>query len=251
MIYHTAAEKNYYNAFFKRWHSSIKALCPQVTFSLKFVGDTAGTDVIEFCKANEIDLILDNTTPDDLISRYGSMEKGRGYYPMARWNSIPVSDKDVCVTDVDVVMVKNDLHEIKNLLKENQFVSISRDKHPKVNPMMVNYIRSDACAIVRDHACSLMESDEFCWDIDLKVMRYMTQKLKYIYLHRLIKFDSTSGLLPSIKEETCFGYYSAVSIVIDGVAYEGGLEAKKAKYEYADKKDLIRSATNLSLFQKR
>lgn len=247
MIFHTAAEKNYYNAFFKRWHTSIKILCPDVSFSLKFIGDTSDTDVLEYTSNHNIDLILDPTNTDDLVLRYGSMDIGRGYYPMSRWNSIPVvENQDVCVTDVDVIMIRNDVAEIKEHLKENDFVSISRNKQPKINPMMVNYIKHDACQKVKDFALSLMDNKNFRWDIDLEVMSYMQKNLTYLYLHRLMKFDSNAGLVPHIKAETCFGYYSAVSITLEGIHYSGGFDAKKAKYDYADKKGIIKFATSQS-----
>jgi hypothetical protein len=245
MIFHTAAEKNYYNAFFKRWHKSIKTCYPNAVFSLKYVGDIEQTDVLAFCQKNNINLVLDPTTKEDLIAKHGSMDIGRGYYPMSRWNSIPVvKNKDVCVTDVDVIMIKNDVAEIKEYLKENEFVSISRNKNPKINLMMVNYIRYDACQRVKDVAVSLMNNKDFRWDIDLEVMSYMRKNLKYIYLHRLIKFDSSAGLVPKIYPDTSFGYYSAVSIILDGIRYNSGLDAKTAKYEYADRKQIFKFATN-------
>jgi hypothetical protein len=162
---------------------------------------------------------------------------------MARWNSIPSEDEHVCVTDVDVVMVKNDLDEILELLNEFDLVSISRNKQPKINMMMVNYISKDKCQTVSDFAKSLMDSKDFKWDIDLEVMSHIKKKMSYTYLHRLVKFDSSAGLIPKLFTDTSFGYYSAVSVRFDNVEYEGGYDAKKAKYEWADKNDIINFAT--------
>lgn len=246
MIFHTAAEINYYNAFFKRWHQSILRLCPDAKFSLKFVGDIAKTSVINYTTKHNINLILDPTTPDELTKKYGSMEIGKGYYPMARWNSIPVND-DVCVTDVDVVMIKNNLSVINSFLKTYDFVSISRTKINKINPMMINYIKQRRCEEIKDYAMSLMNSSNFRWDIDLEVMDYMKKKLSHTYIHELRKFDQGASLMPSSFQDVSFGYYSSVSVTIDGINYASGFDSKKAKYEWADTNDVFIRASRKSV----
>lgn len=244
MIYHTAAEINYYNTFFKRWHRSITNIHPGAKFSLKFVGDTANTDVVEFSKEHNINLILDPTTPDDLIKKYGSMEIGCGYYPMARWNSLPVDD-DVCVTDIDVVMMKDHYDEVAELLKIHDVVSISRLKQgEKINLMMVNYIKKDICPKVKDIAISLMDHKEFRWDIDLDVMSKIKNNFNITWIHKLKKFDRAARLIPDPRHEAYFGYYSAMPVTLDKVFYEGGLDAKRAKYEWADKHDVFNFSNN-------
>lgn len=249
MIYHTAAEVNYYNAFFKRWHQSILYVHPDAKFSLKFVGDTIDADVIEYTKTHNIDLILDPTTPEDLINKYGSIEAGCGYYPMARWNSIPDSD-DVCVTDVDVVLLNDHLAEITELLNEHDVVSISRLKpNDKVNLMMINYIRKDVCAKVKNVAISLMNDETFRWDIDLDVMFYIKKNLNLIYINKLLKFDRGNDLVPDKQVYSYFGYYSAVPVKIDDIEYPGGIEAKKAKYEWSDKNNIFSFSNNQLSFQ--
>lgn len=249
MIYHTAAEVNYYNAFFKRWHKSIASIHSDAKFSLKFVGDTSETDVIDYTKANNIELILDPTTTNDLIKKYGSMETGRGYYPMARWNSIPTSD-NVCVTDVDVVMVKDHLAEMLDLLTKYDIVSISRLKpKEKVNLMMVNYIKKDCCFKIRNHAMTLMDNKHFRWDIDLDVMGYIKKNCNLTYMHKLTKFDRGKQLQPELGDDSYFGYYSAVSIMIDNNTYPGGMTAKKAKYDWAESNNFLKFSNNQSVSQ--
>lgn len=232
MIFHTAAEKVYYNAFFKMWHRNIDKHVPNAKFSLKFVGDTSSTDVVSFCKDKNIDLILDCTTIDTLIEKYRSLIVARGYYPMARWNSIPIKDEHVCVTDVDVIMLKNDIADMELLFEENDFISVARGR----KRLMVNYIHKDACAAVLEHSKSLMDSDKFRWDLDLDVMSWMLENLRGANLNQLAKFDSTSNRLFNYVPNFCsFGYYSSVGFTYDEVHYPDGFEAKKAKYNWASK----------------
>lgn len=249
MIYHTAAEINYYNAFFKRWHKSIVSIHPDAKFSLKFVGEPGYADVVEYAKANNISLILDPTTHEDLIKKYGSMNNGSGYYPMARWNSIPDND-DVCVTDVDVVMLTNHLDEIIEQLKTYDIVSISRLKSAdKVNLMMINYIKKNACAEIKNIALKLMDHKDFRWDIDLAVMSKAKKAFNLTYTHKLAKFDRQANLEPNPEFNAYFGYYSAIPIVLDDISYAGGLDAKKAKYEWADKNNVFNFSSNQSASQ--
>lgn len=233
MIYHTAAEINYYNAFFMYWYESILKHSPNAKISLKFVGSVPD-NVLEFCQTNNISLIVDDISFEDLVKKYGKPEKAKGYYPMSRWNSIPNVDDHVCVTDIDVVMLRNEEDLILDLFQENEFVSISRDKKVKINPMMVNYLRKDICKIIKEISLSFMDSKDFKWDIDLEVMSFMKKNFTHKLLHKLGKFDVNSNLYPTPELlDMFFMYYSAVSINVDGVEYPGGLEAKKIKYERA------------------
>lgn len=234
MIFHTAAEKNYYNAFFKRWHNSIKKLCKDVKFSLKFVGDTLGTDVVEYCKQNEINLILDPTTWEELLEKHKTEFKASGHYSMARWNSIPVANEHVCVTDVDVIMLKNEMAMIEELLETRDYIALERGKKCR---LMVNFINKNTCETVRNLAITLMDSPDFQWDIDVTISRWMGLNLKNkLFLNKLTKLDSTNNRTAFLaNEETFFGYYSSVSFTKNGITYAGGFPAKKAKYEYAEK----------------
>ncbi len=238
MIFHTAAEKKYYNAFFKMWHRNILKHFPAAKFSLKFVGNTEDTDVIEFCKTNNINLILDPTTWQELLEKHKTEFKASGYYPMARWNSIPVTNEHVCVTDVDVIMLKNEMSLIEELLETRDYIALQRGKKCR---LMVNFINKSTCSTVRNLAIKLMDSPNFQWDLDVTIGNWMELNLtNNLFLNTLTKFDSAFDRTAFLKDdEAFFGYYSSVSFTKNGTTYAGGFEAKSAKYKIAQRRGLI------------
>ena len=131
MIFHTAAEKIYYNAFFKNWHTSIKKIYPTAKFSLRFVGSTTDTDVIEYCNTHHIMLDLDPTTYQEIVDKFKVTGKCvNGYYAMSRWISIPIQNKPVFVTDVDLIATNKLIFSIDNSLNEKSWFTISKRKAP-------------------------------------------------------------------------------------------------------------------------
>ena len=230
MIFHTAAEKIYYNAFFKNWHTSIKKIYPTAKFSLRFVGSTTDTDVIEYCNTHHIMLDLDPTTYQEIVDKFKvTGNHANGYYAMSRWISIPILDESVFVTDVDVIATNTPTFSIDNSLKKKPWLTVSKRKAPdRTLKLMAICLRKDLCERVRDRAVSLLKDSPLIWSLDLQIQKYLTDNFEYN------DYVLLGEVTRSTKDTNSpFGYASSSPVAINGVGYAGGIDSKIARYKLA------------------
>jgi hypothetical protein len=181
MIFHTAAEKIYYNAFFKNWHNSIKKIYPAAKFSLRFVGPTTDTDVIAYCNSHHILLSLDPITFQEISDKFNvTGNHVNGYYAMSRWISIPIQDDNVFITDVDIVAVSAPSFDIDGSLMNKPWFTVSKLKSSgNTLKLMAICLRKDICDPIRYVALALLENSPLVWSLDLHVRDYLMEKIEY------------------------------------------------------------------------
>lgn len=223
MIYHTAADKIYFDAFFKRWHTSIKHFQPTASFSLRFVGEE-DRSVEDYCIENNILLSNENISLSEIEERFKvTTENARGYYALSRWLSIPDGD-DVCVSDVDLVQLNPLDINFGKLLREFPFASIARQKTKHPNMMMCFYISKEMTATVRKKAIDLLDKNILAWDTDISIMTWIHKNYPIYLDFGMFQLDKINNIKPHVK----FGYFSTKT-------HEGDTrekwQIKKYKYE--------------------
>lgn len=131
MIFHTVCDPVYFDRFYKDFYSSIVKNSEDAELSLHYVGKTS-KNFTEFITDSSLHYSTEPTTLEDLKIKYHeTTDIGNllGFYPLARWYSIPIIDKDVCVCDVDILAInKIDSRYLKKLLEEHDVVNITRTK---------------------------------------------------------------------------------------------------------------------------
>ena len=200
MIFHTAAEKVYYNAFFKNWHTSIKKIYPSARFSLRFVGPDDDTDVIEYCQSNDILLDIDPITYNQITDKFNVTGLNtNGYYAMSRWISVPTIDEDVFVTDIDIVAISAPSFDIEKSLNEKPWFTVSRRKaNNRTLKLMAICLRKDICNSVRDKAISLLNSQPLVWSLDLNIRDFLMENFEY---NEYVLLGSINKLsIPEVKK---------------------------------------------------
>lgn len=230
MIFHTAAEKVYYNAFFKNWHTSIKKIYPSARFSLRFVGPTTDTDVIAYCNSHHILLSLDPITYQEIVDKFNVTGKRvNGYYCMSRWTSIPILDESVFVTDVDLIATNKLIFSIDDSLNEKPWFTISKRKAPdRTLKLMAICLHKDLCERVSSKAITLLENSPLIWSLDLQLLKYLTDNFNYTDYVMLGEIDHISK-----STKAPFAYASPMPAVIDGIVCASGLDSKIARYKLA------------------
>ena len=170
MIFHTAADPIYFKAFYNSYANSIKKYFDNPLFSLNFVGlDWQNTSVDYF--------FHDKISFEEIKIKFNVADRSaRGYYCMSRWNSIPVMNQHVCVSDVDVIAINPiDNLLINNLLEKHKVVNLTRLK-PKTGAeggMMIIFLHKDICQEVKDFSKQLLENNPLCWETDVEVRTYL------------------------------------------------------------------------------
>lgn len=229
MIFHTAADSRYFEYFFKNWHETISLRHPNASFSLRFVGKNYD-GVIKYCKSNRISITVDESSLEEIKNRYNidNDEDAKGYYAMSRWISLPADD-DVCVTDIDLLMVKQLSDDIIKSLNEHNFVSVCRQKYDHPNVMMCMIIRKDKVKEIRDFAIRLLDESRLRWDLDTAIATYIEQEYEIAKFFNLFKMDhSVQKNIPVLRKDVIFGYCSAISIMGNNKIMQGA-EAKRFK----------------------
>jgi hypothetical protein len=179
MIFHTTCDELYYFRFYENFWKSIKDLHPEAKFSLNYVG-LKNTEVIDFCKKHQIILSIEETTLSDLKKKFinNSDNDVLGYYPLCRWKSIPLTDENIIVCDVDILAIgKMDIPLINNLLEHYQAVNITRIKpNGSTGGMMLIAISKNYTELVRsmasNHDQSLTNTISIAEDVNVRHFIY-------------------------------------------------------------------------------
>lgn len=157
MIYHTVCDPLYFDRFFFDFYKSIKKYSPDSSVSIHYVG-TINELHKKFCDENNILFSHESTTIEDLREQFKGVDDGNllGYYPLARWFSIPLIDEDVCVCDVDLLAINPiDENLLKELLSKNNCVNITRVKPSgEIGGMMLMCLNKNVLKNVKEFASS-------------------------------------------------------------------------------------------------
>lgn len=225
MIYHTAADKGYFDCFFKRWHQSIKKFQPKANFSLRYIGNEDPA-VLEYCTLNNIKVTFDSIRLDEIIKKYNvSSQDARGYYALSRWTTIP-EDDDVCVTDIDIIQLNPLDMNFDTIFSEYPLATIARKKEKHPNMMMCFFISKNMTSIIRNRALSLINASTLSWHTDTKIMRWIEENYSIYKDFGLFKLNviHPTNVPPHVK----FGYFSSKNITNISVTDE---KLKKIKYD--------------------
>lgn len=231
MIFHTAAEEQYYRFFFKKWHSSIRRFNPTARFSLRFVGSTENCDVIDYCRENDVDLDLDPISFEQIQEKYKCNESdARGYYAISRWVSLPIKDDHVCMTDVDLLQINPTDFDLSDRLDRKQFISFSKQKNTKTNKMMFLGLNKDFVEIVKKKSLEILNNNPLVWDRDTSILAWMILANDFDWEEHT-QLYCLNDLRKPPTGRIKFGYYSSIDFVYNRIKYNQGLEAKAARYE--------------------
>lgn len=232
MIFHTAAESVYYEIFFETWHQTIKQHWPEAKFSLRFVGENH--DAAEaYCHANDIIFSHDSITFEQIKEKHAVDDaQAKGYYAMARWASVPFNEDNVCVTDVDVIALKISAQEKQDLetrLLSTPMIFISRQKGPKINPMMGVFLHKSVCGDVKRRAKDILKNSVLAWNSDVGLIQGLRKDFIFQDDFKIDVIDNSYDL-NKIEGRLWFGYYSSSSVIHEGKSYEY-VESKRMKYQ--------------------
>jgi hypothetical protein len=200
MIFHTAADPIYFKAFYNAYANSIKQYFNSPLFSLNFVGLDQPHLAVDY-------LFHDKISFEEIKIKFNADDRAaHGYYCMSRWNSIPVVNEHVCVSDIDVIAINPiDNLLISNLLEKHKVVNLTRLK-PKTGAeggMMIIFLHKDICQEVKEFSKQLLESNPLCWGTDINVRNYLYNNFD---VKNLIKMKEISKPNNQIIDDPWFIY---------------------------------------------
>ena len=173
MIFHTSADKIYYDSFFKQYKESITKYYDQAKFSFNYVGKH-NVDVpidLDFFTQEMIDY-------DEIKIKYNLHHDRniKGFYCMSRWITIPILQDHVCVSDIDVIAVNDiDKSMLEDLLEKHKVVNLTRIK-PRSGAeggMMIFFLHKDICVQVKKFSLDLLNSCDLTWATDVQVREFL------------------------------------------------------------------------------
>jgi hypothetical protein len=190
MIFHTSADKIYFDNFFTPFVNSIKKYYPTPAISFNFVG----TEQVDIGKNVYYDTIPLSFL--DLKQKYQKDDRDtKGYYALSRWLTIPVLDDHVAVCDIDVLAVNPiDTQLILNLLNTYEVINITRTKpNGEEGGMMIMILRKDICKTVKDYSTSLLNNLNLKWDTDVNVRSFLYNNFKVKNLLQMKQLSKKSS----------------------------------------------------------
>lgn len=187
MIFHTVCDRVYFDLFYKNFYQSLIEHYNDAKFSLNYV-DAPNQEIKEFCNLNKIYWQNEILKLDDLREKFQGIDDGNllGYYPLARWSSIPLELDHVCVCDVDILAIEKIDHElIEGLLQINDVVNITRRKPDGANGgMMLLCLSKRILPDVQQFSRTLVNNlNGISIAEDTKVRRFIYENFKIFELH--------------------------------------------------------------------
>jgi len=190
MIFHTAADPIYFNEFYNTYSNSIKQYFDSPLFSLNFVGSDCQHPAVDY-------FFHDKISFEEIKIKFKVDDRAAaGYYCMSRWNSIPVLNDHVCVSDVDVIAINSiDNILINDLLEKHKVVNLTRLK-PKTGGeggMMIIFLHKDICQEIKDFSKQLLENKPLCWGTDIDVRNYLYNNFDVKNLLKMKEISKSSN----------------------------------------------------------
>ena len=200
MIFHTAADPIYFEAFYNSYIDSIKQFFDSPLFSLNFVGLDQQQPTVDY-------FFQDKISFEEIKIKFNVDDRSaRGYYCMSRWNSIPVVNSHVCVSDIDVIAINPiDKILINDLLEKHKVVNLTRLK-PKSGGeggMMILFLHKNICQEVKDFSKQLLENNPLSWATDVAVRSYLYNNFD---VKNLLKMKEISKSNNQIIDDPWFVY---------------------------------------------
>ena len=189
MIFHTATDPIYYNTFYHFYSHTIKKFYPNCELSLHYVGlDLPQNDNINFITNTHI-------TFEDIKNTYESdNSNAKGFYALARWFSIPETEQNVVVSDVDIIAIKKiNQEKINDLFKTNHAINITRTKKDGTEGGMAMLIlRNDIIADINKVALSVLKN-KLQWDSDVQVRTHIYNNYNVAQIPEMHVFGKRSN----------------------------------------------------------
>jgi hypothetical protein len=190
MIFHTSADKIYFDNFFTPFVTSVKEQNLNSKFSFNFVG----TENIDVDK--NIHYTIDPISFCNLKKRYQTDDRNtRGYYALSRWLTVPNLNDHVAVCDIDILAVNPiDANLILKTLNEYEVINITRIKPDGTEGgMMAMILRKDVCAEVYNFSNSLLKNLDLKWDTDVRVRSFLYNNFKVKNLLQMKQLSKNSN----------------------------------------------------------
>lgn len=173
MIFHTSANKLYYDSFFKQYKESVTKNYDGANFSFNYVGKESVLvpNDLTFFTQDFIDY-------DEIKIKYklSNDRNIRGYYCMSRWTTVPITNDHVCVSDIDVIAVNYiEKNMLEDLLDKHKVINLTRIK-PKSGSeggMMVFFLHKDVCEQVKKFSIDLLATCNLEWATDVRVREFL------------------------------------------------------------------------------
>lgn len=177
MIFHVSSDPIYYRSFYTNFSSSVKNNYNNCKISFNLVGDLTPDQT-----PDTFIYTVDAKSFDEICETYQCRDKdARGYYALSRWTTVPVTDDDIFVCDIDIIAANTIDHLlIEDLLSDYQVINCTRYK-PKSNSqggMMAMVLRRDVCQEVKEYASTLLKTEKLEWLTDTKVRSFIYKNYK-------------------------------------------------------------------------
>lgn len=177
MIFHTAADKTYYDYFYKFYKKSIKHFYPTCELSIHYMGENLLIDPdVKYisCENTNIAKIKEACKVDE--------QSALGYYCLSRWLFLPEVDDNILVSDVDIIAIKKISHDkFESLFQEYQVINITRRKKGGTEGgMAMIAIRSDVIKLVKTFAHNLLKEKSLHWALDVEVRTFLYENFKTV-----------------------------------------------------------------------
>jgi hypothetical protein len=183
MIVHTALDLNYCKIFGHDYVDNIRQYMPDALVSLAMVNrdlDLGGVTA---------DMVYhDPRSFQDIVDEFGTVQdrQAYAYYGLSRFSSLPVTEHDVMVRDIDTLIVRAmDQDQITQLLEQYDVVNLVRHtRHGSTGGLGAFFISHRACPAVKTFAESLLAHKKLYWPIDEEIKRWCQSNLRYTELVR-------------------------------------------------------------------
>jgi len=192
MIFHTAAEQNYYEKFYSLYSNSIKKFYPEAELSLHFLGKEPPLK-----NKNISYRSYENISFDQIQKKYKTLNTRdtKGYYALARWRSIPEVSKNVVVSDVDIIAIKTINQErFNDLFKTHEVINITRTKkNGAEGGMAMLCLRHDIISDVNNFSSKVLYNSKLQWDSDVSVRTYLYNNYEVAEIPEMYVFNKKTN----------------------------------------------------------
>lgn len=191
MIFHTAAEWNYYEKFYSLYSSSIKKFYPNAKLSLHFLGENFPKNKDIFYTSYE------NISFEQIQQKYKTLniKDTKGYYALARWKSIPDVGENVVVSDTDIIAIKTiNQSRFNDLFKTHEVINITRTKKNGLEGgMAMICLRQDIILDVNNFSNTVLDNSKLHWASDVSVRTYLYNTYKVAEIPEMHVFNKKTN----------------------------------------------------------
>jgi hypothetical protein len=203
MIFHCAADPDYFKLYYKLYYQSIKHYCNSAEFSLHLVGKKEKS-------VNDFDIKIlsrEKISFDEIKKRYSVVtdKDAMGFYAFARWTSLPDVTEPLVVSDVDIAAINSiDSKLVNDILLCHDVIQITRITKDDSGGVVMFILHPDIIAKTRNFAREHLKNSNLTWDLDLGMLKFFLDNYKVYKLLNLREVTKNGNL----TDEACWFIYS-------------------------------------------